>query len=212
MGSEMCIRDRYETGNQMAVSHEEYIETIEWPSEEHQNDVGDENARIPIDKPGAEVMYVINPREVKYAPLTLLAAAKIFYAAGENWTMPSEGWDNTNFGLFAGDGGRSGEFLAPHAVAVRIITGGWLAHEGEQCKSHLYRCVRSSPREVGGWSDLTMGFATARKGRTSGLCSVAGYGAIGLYSGSRGFRRAGLPGAALGADAATCPLDIVSDA
>ena len=34
---------------------------------------------------------------------TIADAAKIFYAAGENWTMPSEGWDMTNFGLFSGD-------------------------------------------------------------------------------------------------------------
>ena len=48
-------------------------------------------------------MYTINPREVKYDPRTIKAAALIFYAAGEDWTMPSEGWDQTNFGLFSGD-------------------------------------------------------------------------------------------------------------
>ena len=48
-------------------------------------------------------MYAINPREAKYDPRTIAAAAKIFWAAGESWTMPSEGWDQTNFGLFSGD-------------------------------------------------------------------------------------------------------------
>ena len=96
-------KDQYETGNQMAVSKEDYLETIEWLSEEHADEVGDPKAEIPLDKKGANVMYVVNPREVKYAPLTLLSAAKVFYVAGENWTMPSVGWDNTNFGLFAGD-------------------------------------------------------------------------------------------------------------
>ncbi|MFC1545695.1 response regulator, partial [Gemmatimonadota bacterium] len=44
-----------------------------------------------------------NPREVKYDPRSIADAAKIFHAAGESWTMPSEGWDQTNFGLFSGD-------------------------------------------------------------------------------------------------------------
>ncbi|MBW2278223.1 MAG: response regulator, partial [Deltaproteobacteria bacterium] len=61
------------------------------------------SADIPIDKQGAEIMYTINPREAKYDPRTISNAAKIFWAAGADWTMPSEGWDMTNFGLFSGD-------------------------------------------------------------------------------------------------------------
>jgi CheY-like chemotaxis protein len=68
-----------------------------------ENEFNDPAARIPIDKMDAEVVYAINPREVKYDPRTISDAARIFYLAGENWTMPSEGWDMTNFGLFSGD-------------------------------------------------------------------------------------------------------------
>jgi Fe-S oxidoreductase/CheY-like chemotaxis protein len=96
-------KDQWETGNQMAVSQQDYVETLEWLQDELRNDVGDPEAVIPIDKEGAEVLFLVNPREVKYAPLSLLAAAKIFHMAGEDWTMPSVGWDNTNFGLFNGD-------------------------------------------------------------------------------------------------------------
>ena len=60
-------------------------------------------AAIPVDKPDADVVYTINPREAKYDPRTITNAALIFYAADENWTMPSGGWDQTNFGLFSGD-------------------------------------------------------------------------------------------------------------
>ncbi|MFH1740523.1 MAG: response regulator [bacterium] len=122
-GVVQVCHDQYETGNQMAVSHQDYIETIEWLSEEHANDVGDPKAVIPLDKKGADVMYVVNPREVKFAPLTLLAAAKIMYAAGESWTMPSDGWDNTNFGLFAGDdklGAQMGRRLFEKAKELRV--------------------------------------------------------------------------------------------
>jgi len=102
-GVAVVSKDQWETGNQMGVMKEEYIETLEWLEEELQDELNDPNATIPIDKKDAEIVYSINPREVKYDPRTISDAAKIFNAAGENWTMPSEGWDMTNFGLFSGD-------------------------------------------------------------------------------------------------------------
>ena len=96
-------KDQWEIGNQMGVLKEDYLETLEWLSEELVDDFNDPNAAIPIDKEDCEIVYTINPREIKYDPRTISDAAKIFYVAGENWTMPSEGWDMTNFGLFSGD-------------------------------------------------------------------------------------------------------------
>jgi Fe-S oxidoreductase len=96
-------KDQWEVGNQMGVLPQEYLETLEWLSDELENEFKDPAARIPIDKRDADVVYAINPREVKYDPRTISDAARIFYLAGENWTMPSEGWDMTNFGLFSGD-------------------------------------------------------------------------------------------------------------
>ncbi|HEX05672.1 MAG TPA: (Fe-S)-binding protein, partial [Bacteroidetes bacterium] len=102
-GVAVVSKDQWEIGNQMGVLKEDYIDTIEWMSEEMQIELDDETAVIPIDKENADVVYSINPREVKYDPRTISDAAKIFHLAGENWTMPSEGWDMTNFGLFSGD-------------------------------------------------------------------------------------------------------------
>ncbi len=96
-------KDQWETGNQMGISDEEYLETIEWLTEELQAELDDPTFEIPIDKKNCNIVYAVNPREIKYAPLSLMAAAKIFYVAKESWTMSSKGWDNTNFGLFAGD-------------------------------------------------------------------------------------------------------------
>jgi Fe-S oxidoreductase/CheY-like chemotaxis protein len=102
-GVRVVSKDQWEIGNQMGVLKEEYLETLEWMSDELAGEVNDPSARIPIDKPGCDVIYTINPREAKYDPRTIGAAAKIFWAADESWTMPSEGWDQTNFGLFSGD-------------------------------------------------------------------------------------------------------------
>jgi len=96
-------KDQWELGNQMGVLKEDYLDTVEWMSEELVGEVEDDKAEILIDKKNTNVVYSINPREVKYDPRTISDAAKIFWAAGEDWTMASEGWDMTNFGLFSGD-------------------------------------------------------------------------------------------------------------
>ncbi|MFH1809360.1 MAG: response regulator [Pseudomonadota bacterium] len=102
-GVAVVSKDQWELGNQMGVLKEDYLDTLQWMSEELVDEVGDPAAAIPIDKKGAEIMYTINPREAKYDPRSIADAAKIFWAAGASWTMPSEGWDMTNFGLFSGD-------------------------------------------------------------------------------------------------------------
>jgi Fe-S oxidoreductase len=113
-GVAVVSKDQWELGNQMGILKEDYLETVDWMSEELCDEVGDEKAAIAVDKMGADVMYTINPREAKYDPRTISDAAKIFWAAGEDWTMPSEGWDMTNFGLFSGDDELGG------AVARRV--------------------------------------------------------------------------------------------
>lgn len=65
--------------------------------------MGDVSARIHVDQPGRLVLYLINPREVKFFPLSLLAAAGIFHAAGESWTISSRFYDVTNYGFYSGD-------------------------------------------------------------------------------------------------------------
>jgi len=113
-GVAVVSKDQWEIGNQMGVLSEDYVETLEWMSEELVSEIGDPEAAIPIDKPDCDVVYSINPREIKYDPRTIANAAKIFYYAGESWTMPSEDWDMTNFGLFSGDnalGGAVGQRL-----------------------------------------------------------------------------------------------------
>jgi len=113
-GVAVVSKDQWEVGNQMGVLKEDYVDTLEWLAEELELEMSDPLATIPIDKADCDVVYSINPREVKYDPRTISDAAKIFYAAGESWTMPSECWDMTNFGLFSGDDDLGG------AVARRL--------------------------------------------------------------------------------------------
>ncbi len=102
-GLAAAVRAHLETGNNMRITSEEIVDTLEWMEEELQAEIADENAKIPVDKIGARMVYTINPREGKYFPLTIQAAAKIFYAAGEDWTVDSKNWDVTNYALFTQD-------------------------------------------------------------------------------------------------------------
>ena len=97
-GVRVVSRDQWEIGNQMGVLQEEYLETLD-----KADTLDDSDVEIPVDRENADIVFAINPREVKYDPRSIHDAAKIFHLAKERWTMSSRGWDMTNFGLFSGD-------------------------------------------------------------------------------------------------------------
>jgi Fe-S oxidoreductase len=97
------VDNQLNTGNQMAITNEELNSTAEWLSEDLQLEMGTDDVRIPVDEAGKRVVYLVNPREVKFFPLSLSAAAGIFHAAGESWTISSRFYDVTNYGLYTGD-------------------------------------------------------------------------------------------------------------
>ena len=103
------VDNQLTTGNQMAITPEELASTAEWLTSDLRLEMGDDSVQIPIDAPGKRVLYLINPREVKFFPLSLMAAAGVFHAAGESWTLSSAYYDVTNYGLFSGDDRAAGE-------------------------------------------------------------------------------------------------------
>ena len=88
-------------GAQMDVTEEDWLETCEWMVEEHQDEWPD--LEIPVEKEHADVMYVLNAREVKHYPDDIAQAAILFHVTDTNWTVPREGWENTSLTMFAGD-------------------------------------------------------------------------------------------------------------
>jgi len=110
-----------ETGNNMAISKEDLVDTIKWLEEDLQMELGDPNARIPLDEPGSKVIYTLNPREPKFFPLSISAMAKIFYLAGESWTLSTKMYDVTNYAYFSGNDEEAAEIvnrLADEALAL----------------------------------------------------------------------------------------------
>jgi Fe-S oxidoreductase len=102
-GLQSTVTTAVEKGNNMGIPREEWLDTLQWLSEELQMETSDPEAHLPVDKPGVNLLYTVNPREPKFFPLSLLATAKIFYAAGESWTVSSDYYDVTNYGLYSGD-------------------------------------------------------------------------------------------------------------
>jgi len=109
------------SNNQMDITEEDFRDTIEWMQEELQAEVDDPKAEIPIDKVGADFLYLISAREVKYFAQDIQNAGKIFYAAGANWTLSSKAWDSTNFGLFNGRDNEAGAILQRYVDAKREL-------------------------------------------------------------------------------------------
>jgi Fe-S oxidoreductase len=102
-GLQSTIDTAVEKGNNMGIPKEDWIETVEWLEEELRAEVDDRQAKIPLDKKDAKLLYTVNPREPMFFPLSIVAVAKIFYAAGESWTLSSENYDVTNYGFYSGD-------------------------------------------------------------------------------------------------------------
>ncbi len=86
---------------QMDVTSEEWVDTCEWMAEETEEEWP--GLTIPVDKKNADIIYTVNAREPKHYPEDLAHAAILFHLAGENWTVPSEGWEETSLAMFAGD-------------------------------------------------------------------------------------------------------------
>jgi Fe-S oxidoreductase len=122
-----------QTGNNMGITREDWLETVEWIEEELRVAVDDPEARIPVDKKGARVLFTVNPREPKFFPLTLQASATVFHAAREDWTLASEGWDLTNYGLFTGNSQEAGMiaenlYRSMERLGCRILVIGECGH------------------------------------------------------------------------------------
>ena len=86
---------------QMDVTDEDFVDTFEWMVEEYEEDFP--GITVEVDKEDADIMYTVNAREVKHYPEDLAEAAILFHIAGENWTVPSKGWEETSLSMFAGD-------------------------------------------------------------------------------------------------------------
>jgi Fe-S oxidoreductase len=110
------------TCTQSWVGQDDWVDTVQFIENELRLELKD--ARVPLDKCGAEVMYSPHSLEVTFKTNILSNIAKIMTVAGVDWTMPSfDGWDSTNQAMHVGDYETMGMVERKHfqaALALKV--------------------------------------------------------------------------------------------
>lgn len=101
-----------ETGNNLRIPKEDFVFILEDVAEELAEEPGFSGFRVPVDKEGANILVTIHNKLVNTQTEDLVHWWKIFHAAGEDWTVPSEHWEGCTWGMFTGDD-----------EAVRLMSG-----------------------------------------------------------------------------------------
>lgn len=97
-GVAMCL----ERGNNLGIPEGDFEFLCEDLGEELAEDCCPD-FKTPLNKVGARIMMTINSKEPFGEPDDMKWWWKIFHAAGESWTIPTEAWEGVNWGLFSGD-------------------------------------------------------------------------------------------------------------
>ncbi|ACU88690.1 electron transfer complex ferredoxin TmcB [Desulfomicrobium baculatum] len=135
------------TMNQMWVKDDEWIDALIWQEDELREELP--NARIPLEKEGAEIMYSVIGPEPKFRTQLIYQAAAIMNEAGCDWTMPATpGWDNSDMAMFTGDTEMMGRLKRIHfETAARLRVKKIVMGE---C-GHAFRSVYDTGNRVLGW-------------------------------------------------------------
>jgi Fe-S oxidoreductase len=135
------------TMNQMWVKDDEWIDALHWQEDEMREELP--NARIPLEKEGAEIMYSVIGPEPKFRTQLIYQAAAIMNEAGMDWTMPATpGWDNSDMAMYTGDSEMMGRLKRLHfETAARLRVKKIVMGE---C-GHAFRSVYDTGNRVLGW-------------------------------------------------------------
>jgi heterodisulfide reductase subunit C len=98
-GVELCLS----TGNNLGLPAEDFVFIIEDVAGEMAEEPGFEDFKVPMDKKGANLLHTLHNKLVNTQNEDLVHWWKIFHAAKEDFTIPSENWEGVNWGLFSGD-------------------------------------------------------------------------------------------------------------
>src|SRR3989304_5720870 len=118
-------------GENPDLFREVYKEIVADLEQQAQERLGDPTVRIPMDKQGADILYV-----ALSGAHTILPAAIIFHVAGADWTLSA--FEASNYGVFLGNPEKA------QAIAQRIV--------GESGAGYLPRLLQPGPqrRAAGG--------------------------------------------------------------
>ncbi|WP_029897009.1 (Fe-S)-binding protein [Desulfohalovibrio reitneri] len=138
-----------DTGNNLGIPLEDYLQGMA--------ELGAEMAEeecpgfyVPVDKDGAEILFFPNSKEVYGDFEDQYWWWKIFYAARENWTVPSTGWEAVDWALFTGNyegtrklARRKIDYMRQHGIKRMIMPDCGGGSYG--CRTGLKYCLQESP-------------------------------------------------------------------
>jgi len=91
------------TGNNFSIPKDDFIFIMEDVAAEFAEEQGLSDFEMPLDKKGANILCTVHGKLPFGQTDDLKHWWKIFYAAGENWTVPTENWEGVNWALYTGD-------------------------------------------------------------------------------------------------------------
>lgn len=92
-----------ETGNNFSIPKDDFTFIMEDVAEEFAEEEGLSDFEMPLDKKGANILCTVHGKLPFGQTDDLKHWWKIFYAAKESWTVPSENWEGVNWALYTGD-------------------------------------------------------------------------------------------------------------
>ena len=95
-------QNNLDTGNNIAIPQDDYLMTLADMGQEQDDDEWP-GFYVPVDKQNAKTFFFPNSKEVYGDFEDMLWWWKIFYAAREDWTVPSKNWEAVDWGLFTGN-------------------------------------------------------------------------------------------------------------
>jgi len=83
-------------GSPLGATPKVLKDRIEWLADDYE-------VEIPLDRPQADVVCTLSSIEIMKYPESIVALAKVMNHLGINWTLRSDGYEATNFGLLSGN-------------------------------------------------------------------------------------------------------------
>ncbi len=91
------------TGNNFSIPKDDFTFIMEDVAEEFAEEEGLSDFQMPLDKKGANILCTVHGKLPYGQTDDLKFWWKMFYAAKESWTVPSENWEGVNWALYTGD-------------------------------------------------------------------------------------------------------------
>jgi Fe-S oxidoreductase len=95
------MTNNLETGNNLAIARDDYLQAMAEMGVDFAENEECPGFYVPVDKKDARILFFPNSKEVYGDFEDQNWWWKIFYAARENWTVPSENWEAVDWALFS---------------------------------------------------------------------------------------------------------------